>query len=182
MQCPKCQCPNSKVVDSRPAEDGTSIRRRRECMECGHRFNTYERIERTPILVVKRDGTREEFNRDKLLRGIVRAAEKRPISREQMEGLVVQVENQIRQTCDQEIESKQIGEYVMPLLLDLDEVTYIRFASVYREFQSREMFVKELKALDKNRQKQQPIYPKWSGGMNNLSSLSSEDASHGYYD
>lgn len=148
MECPKCHRQQSKVVDSRPAEDGTSIRRRRECIACGFRFNTYERIERTPLLVVKRDGTREEFNRDKLLRGIVRAAEKRPISREQMEELVSKVESQMRETCDQEIPSKQIGEFVMPLLMELDEVAYIRFASVYREFQSREMFIKELEALD----------------------------------
>ncbi|MGX7109258.1 transcriptional regulator NrdR [Facklamia miroungae] len=147
MECPKCHQQQSKVIDSRPAEDGASIRRRRECMACGFRFNTYERIERTPLLVVKRDGTREEFNRDKLLRGIVRAAEKRPISREQMEEVVSRVENRIREVCEQEIASKDIGEFVMPLLMELDEVTYIRFASVYREFQSREMFIKELEAL-----------------------------------
>ncbi|MGF3072584.1 transcriptional regulator NrdR [Facklamia sp. P12945] len=147
MECPKCHQQQSKVIDSRPAEDGASIRRRRECMTCGFRFNTYERIERTPLLVVKRDGTREEFNRDKLLRGIVRAAEKRPISREQMEEVVGHVENKIREVCEQEIASKDIGEFVMPLLMELDEVAYIRFASVYREFQSREMFIKELEAL-----------------------------------
>ncbi|MGF3067130.1 transcriptional regulator NrdR [Facklamia sp. P12934] len=147
MECPKCHQQQSKVIDSRPAEDGASIRRRRECMTCGFRFNTYERIERTPLLVVKRDGTREEFNRDKLLRGIVRAAEKRPISREQMEEVVGHVENKIREICEQEIASKDIGEFVMPLLMELDEVAYIRFASVYREFQSREMFIKELEAL-----------------------------------
>ncbi|MCR8969451.1 transcriptional regulator NrdR [Facklamia sp. 7083-14-GEN3] len=147
MECPKCHQQQSKVIDSRPAEDGASIRRRRECMSCGFRFNTYERIERTPLLVIKRDGTREEFNRDKLLRGIVRAAEKRPISREQMEDVVSRVENKIREVCEQEIASKDIGEFVMPLLMELDEVAYIRFASVYREFQSREMFIKELEAL-----------------------------------
>lgn len=148
MECPKCHHQQSKVIDSRPAEDGASIRRRRECMTCGYRFNTYERIEQTPLLVIKRDGTREEFNRDKLLRGIVRAAEKRPISREQMENLVSRVENKIREVCEQEIASKEIGEFVMPLLMELDEVAYIRFASVYREFQSREMFIKELEVLN----------------------------------
>lgn len=155
MECPKCHFQQSKVIDSRPAEDGASIRRRRECIECGFRFNTYERIERTPLLVIKRDGTREEFNRDKLLRGIVRAAEKRPISRDQMEALVTEVENLIRSTYESEIASKEIGEFVMPLLMALDEVAYIRFASVYREFQSREMFIKELQAL--NKQSQSPL-------------------------
>lgn len=147
MECPKCHQQQSKVIDSRPFDEGTAIRRRRECLDCGFRFNTYERVEKTPLLVVKRDGTREEFNRDKLLRGIVRAAEKRPISREQMEQLVANVETNIREVTDQEIESKRIGEFVMPLLMELDEVSYIRFASVYREFQSREMFLKELEQM-----------------------------------
>lgn len=147
MECPKCHQQQSKVIDSRPADNGTAIRRRRECVSCGNRFNTYERIEQTPILVVKSDGTREEFNRDKILRGIIRAAEKRPISRQQMEKLVIQVENNVRENTNQEIESKEIGEYVMPLLFDLDEVAYIRFASVYREFHSKEMFLKELQAM-----------------------------------
>lgn len=148
MECPKCHQQQSKVIDSRPADNGTAIRRRRECVSCGNRFNTYERIEQTPILVVKSDGTREEFNRDKILRGIIRAAEKRPISRQQMEKLVIQVENNVRENTNQEIESKEIGEYVMPLLFDLDEVAYIRFASVYREFHSKEMFLKELQAMN----------------------------------
>lgn len=147
MECPKCKHQQSKVIDSRPYDDGTAIRRRRECLECGHRFNTYERVEKSPLLVVKRDGTREEFNRNKLLRGIVRSAEKRPISREQMETLASQVENAIRDVTDKEIETKRIGEFVMPLLMELDEVSYIRFASVYREFQSRDMFLKELEAM-----------------------------------
>lgn len=147
MECPKCHQQQSKVIDSRPFDEGTAIRRRRECLDCGFRFNTYERVEQTPLLVVKRDGTREEFNRDKLLRGIIRAAEKRPITREQMEKLVASVETNIREVTDQEIESKRIGEFVMPLLMELDEVSYIRFASVYREFQSREMFLKELESM-----------------------------------
>ena len=147
MQCPKCQGQSSKVIDSRPAEEGQSIRRRRECLQCGFRFNTHERIEQSPLLVVKRDGTREEFNRDKLMRGIVRSAEKRPIAVEQMNELVNQVEASIRDDADQEIETSRIGEYVMPLLMELDEVAYIRFASVYREFQSRESFMKELEAM-----------------------------------
>lgn len=158
MQCPKCHDQHSKVIDSRPADDGTSIRRRRECLKCKYRFNTYERIEKAPILVVKRDGTREEFNRDKLLRGIIRSAEKRPITRDQMNRLVTEVENRIREVTDEEIDSKQIGEFVMPLLMLLDEVSYIRFASVYRQFQSHEMFMKELESmqriLEKTRQEE----------------------------
>ncbi|MRI81798.1 transcriptional repressor NrdR [Aerococcaceae bacterium DSM 109653] len=149
MECPKCGHQHSKVIDSRPYDDGAAIRRRRECLACSYRFNTYERIEKSPLLVVKRDGTREEFNRNKLLRGIVRSAEKRPITREQMENLAYQVENAIRDVTDKEIETKRIGEFVMPLLMELDEVSYIRFASVYREFQSREMFLKELEAMKK---------------------------------
>ncbi|HFI0462779.1 TPA: transcriptional regulator NrdR [Streptococcus suis] len=147
MQCPKCLHPQTKVLDSRSVDDNEAIRRRRECLACGYRFNTYERIERTPLLVVKRDGTREEFSRDKLLRGIIRSAEKRPISRDQMERLASQVENAIRNTTDNEVPSARIGEFVMPLLLELDEVSYIRFASVYRQFQSREMFIKELENM-----------------------------------
>lgn len=148
MQCPKCQGNDSKVVDSRPAEEGKAIRRRRECTQCGYRFNTYERIELAPLLVIKRNGTREEFKPDKILRGIIRSAEKRPISREQMDDVVRKVENIIRESHDQEVSSKEIGEIVMTLLMDLDEVAYIRFASVYREFQSKEMFLKELKLMD----------------------------------
>lgn len=155
MLCPKCQSSQTKVLDSRSVDDETSIRRRRECLNCGYRFNTYERIERTPLLVVKRDDTREEFSREKLLRGIIRAAEKRPITREQMERLVSDVENDIRNYTDTEIPSEQIGEYVMPRLLELDEVTYIRFASVYRQFQSREMFMKELESMMKSQNKVQ---------------------------
>ncbi|MGX7075294.1 transcriptional regulator NrdR [Globicatella sanguinis] len=151
MLCPKCQSSQTKVIDSRSVDDDTSIRRRRECLNCGYRFNTYERVERTPLLVVKRDGTREEFSREKLLRGIIRSAEKRPITREQMERLASDVENDIRNYTDTEIPSEQIGEYVMPRLLEIDEVSYIRFASVYRQFQSREMFMKELESMMKSR-------------------------------
>ena len=147
MECPKCHHQNSKVNDSRPADGGAAIRRRRECLNCKHRFSTYERIEQIPLLVIKRDGTREEFRQEKLLRGIVRSAEKRTITMEQMQALAQQVENKIREITDQEIESEQIGEFVIPLLMELDEVAYIRFASVYRQFHSRESFLKELQAL-----------------------------------
>lgn len=148
MDCPKCHHQHSKVVDSRPADEGTAIRRRRECLECRYRFSTYERVERAPLLVIKKDGTREAFNRDKLLKGIVRAAEKRPVTMEQMNRLVNQVENKIRELSEPEINSLQIGEMVMPLLLTLDEVSYIRFASVYRQFHSREMFMKALESMN----------------------------------
>lgn len=148
MECPKCHHLQSKVIDSRPANDGRSIRRRRECLACQHRFNTYERIEQAPLLVIKRDGTREEFSRDKLLRGIIRSAEKRPVTHEQMNKLVLKIEEQLRQESDNEVESRRIGELVMPLLYELDEVAYIRFASVYREFQSRESFMQELEQMN----------------------------------
>ncbi|AXY25120.1 transcriptional regulator NrdR [Suicoccus acidiformans] len=148
MLCPKCHQNDSKVVDSRPIDGGQSIRRRRECLNCGFRFNTFERTEVAPLLVIKRDGTREEFKHDKLLRGIIRSAEKRPITHEQMSELASKVENKIREHNVYEVQSKDIGEYVMPLLMELDEVAYIRFASVYREFQSKEMFLRELESMD----------------------------------
>lgn len=176
MECPKCNHQHSKVIDSRPYDDGTAIRRRRECLACGHRFNTYERVEKSPLLVVKRDGTREEFNRDKLLRGIVRSAEKRPITREQMETLASQVENAIRDVTDKEIETKRIGEFVMPLLMELDEVSYIRFASVYREFQSRDMFMKELEAMKKSGIDGDGPFTTESHGMSDQSTESPSDS------
>ena len=147
MRCPKCHHTSSKVIDSRPSEETDTIRRRRECLSCGYRFNTYERIEKLPLLVIKRDNVREEFNRDKLLRGIIRSAEKRPIQLEAMNNLVDSIEEKIRESGKQEIPSEVIGEMVMERLFELDEVAYIRFASVYREFQSREMFMKELETM-----------------------------------
>ena len=147
MRCPKCHHTSSKVIDSRPSEETDTIRRRRECLSCGYRFNTYERIEKLPLLVIKRDNVREEFNRDKLLRGIIRSAEKRPIQLETMNKLVDSIEEKIPESGKQEISSEVIGEMVMERLFELDEVAYIRFASVYREFQSREMFMKELETM-----------------------------------
>ena len=155
MQCPKCHHNNSKVVDSRQADDGRTIRRRRECEICGFRFTTFERIEETPLLVIKKNGTREEFNREKVLRGLVRSAEKRPVTMDQMEKIVDQVERKIRESGESEIPTNLIGEYVMEYLVDLDEIAYIRFASVYRQFKDMSVFLKELqdiveKAKDKN--------------------------------
>ena len=140
MQCPKCHHNNSKVVDSRQADDGRTIRRRRECENCGFRFTTFERIEETPLLVIKKNGTREEFNREKVLRGLVRSAEKRPVTMDQMEKIVDQVERKIRESGESEIPTNLIGEYVMEYLVDLDEIAYIRFASVYRQFKDMSVF------------------------------------------
>ena len=155
MQCPKCHHNNSKVVDSRQADDGRTIRRRRECENCGFRFTTFERIEETPLLVIKKNGTREEFNREKVLRGLVRSAEKRPVTMDQMEKIVDQVERKIRESGESEIPTNLIREYVMEYLVDLDEIAYIRFASVYRQFKDMSVLLKELqdiveKAKDKN--------------------------------
>lgn len=149
MQCPKCHHTGSKVVDSRPVEESNSIRRRRECEKCHHRFTTFERIEQTPLLVIKKNGTREEFSREKLLRGLIRSSEKRPIKLEQLEEVVDQVERDIRATGENEVPSMVIGEYVMAHLAEIDDVAYIRFASVYRQFSDRETFLSELQNLEK---------------------------------
>ncbi|WP_411852862.1 transcriptional regulator NrdR [Vagococcus salmoninarum] len=146
MQCPKCQYNGSRVVDSRPADDGRAIRRRRECEDCSFRFTTFERIEATPLLVIKKNGGREEFNRDKILRGLIRSAEKRPVSMEQMEQIVDQVENKVRSLGENEVSTTLIGEYVMEALVDLDEIAYIRFASVYRQFDMG-VFLQEMQEI-----------------------------------
>ncbi|UUV99386.1 transcriptional regulator NrdR [Vagococcus luciliae] len=147
MQCPKCSYNGSRVVDSRPADDNRAIRRRRECEKCGFRFTTFERIEVAPLLVIKKNGAREEFNREKILRGLVRSAEKRPVSMDQMEQVVERVENRVRQKGDNEVSTNLIGEYVMEELVNLDEIAYIRFASVYRQFKDMSVFLKELQEI-----------------------------------
>lgn len=147
MQCPKCHYNGSRVVDSRPADEGRAIRRRRECEECSFRFTTFERIEAAPLLVIKKNGGREEFNRDKILRGLIRSAEKRPVSMEQMEQIVDQVENKVRSLGENEVSTTLIGEYVMEYLVDLDEIAYIRFASVYRQFKDMGVFLKEMQDI-----------------------------------
>ncbi|MBO0477289.1 transcriptional repressor NrdR [Vagococcus sp. DIV0080] len=147
MQCPKCHYNGSRVVDSRPADDGRAIRRRRECEDCGFRFTTFERVEVTPLLVVKKNGAREEFNRDKVLRGLVRSAEKRPVPMEKMEQIVDNVENRIRSLGENEVSTTLIGEYVMEDLVNLDEIAYIRFASVYRQFKDMSVFLEELQEV-----------------------------------
>ena len=147
MQCPRCKFNGSRVIDSRPADDGRSIRRRRECDECGYRFTTFERLEKAPILVIKRNGNREAFNREKLLNGLVRSAEKRPIPLSQLEQIVNEVEHRINQEGENEISSMLIGEMVMDYLAKIDDIAYIRFASVYRQFTDRKMFLKELERM-----------------------------------
>ncbi|MGX6961478.1 transcriptional regulator NrdR [Vagococcus xieshaowenii] len=147
MQCPKCQYNGSRVVDSRPSDENRAIRRRRECESCGFRFTTFERIEATPVLVIKKDGKREEFNREKILRGLIRSAEKRPVSLEQMENVVDKVENRVRSLGENEVPTSLIGEYVMEYLVDLDEIAYIRFASVYRQFKDVSVFIEEMQEM-----------------------------------
>ncbi|SHG84489.1 transcriptional regulator NrdR [Ornithinibacillus halophilus] len=147
MRCSNCQNKNTKVLDSRPIEEGRSIRRRRECEQCGFRFTTFERIEEVPLIVVKKDGTRQEYSREKLVRGLIKACEKRPVSIEQIETLALEVEKEIRNSGVSEIDSNEIGELVMKRLSDIDEVAYVRFASVYRQFKDISVFLEELKDL-----------------------------------
>ncbi|MGT2771597.1 transcriptional regulator NrdR [Streptococcus marimammalium] len=143
MRCPKCHYTKSSVVDSRQAEEGNTIRRRRECENCQTRFTTFERIEESPLLVIKKDGTREQFSRDKILNGIIHSAQKRPVSSASIEKIVSEVEQQLRSEYDSEVSSSVIGNLVMDQLAELDEITYIRFASVYRSFKH----VDEIEAL-----------------------------------
>jgi len=147
MKCPYCGHDEDKVIDSRPAEDGVAIRRRRECLGCGARFTTYEKIETLPLLVIKKDGTREPFNRDKILKGLLKACEKRPVSSEQLMDLLTYVEAQIQNAPNREISSQDIGEIVMRRLKDIDEVSYVRFASVYRQFKDVNSFLEELNEM-----------------------------------
>ena len=147
MKCPFCKQPDSRVVDSRAADDGTTIRRRRECPECGRRFTTYEAVEKMPLMVVKRDNRREPFSRDKLMTGIIRSCDKRDISMEQITNFVAEIERDIRNQTEPEVPSEKIGEIVMERLKDFDEVAYIRFASVYRKFDEITNFIEELETL-----------------------------------
>lgn len=147
MKCPFCGQPDSKVLDSRASDEGSSIRRRRECTVCGQRFTTYERVEEIPLLVIKKDGRRETFDRQKILNGLLRACQKRPVSLEQLEELAAGVEKELRSRLEREVTSGEIGEMVMERLLTLDEVAYVRFASVYRQFKDIEKFEQELHKL-----------------------------------
>jgi len=149
MKCPFCSYTESKVIDSRPTDEGTIIRRRRECMSCEKRFTTYEKIEAISVMVIKRDNSRQLFDGDKLMAGLLRACEKRKVSRSQLEEVVAKIETAIYNTEDKELPTTVIGEMVMDELRELDPVAYIRFASVYRDFDSVETFLKELKILKK---------------------------------
>ena len=147
MKCRYCASTESKVIDSRPTEDGSAIRRRRECMNCGKRFTTYEKIEEIPIMVVKRDGRREQFDSEKIRMGIRKACEKRPVAADVQDKLVEDVSREVFNTLASEVTTRDIGEVVMKKLKDVDEVAYVRFASVYREFKDTQTFMKELQRL-----------------------------------
>ncbi|MBE5969723.1 MAG: transcriptional repressor NrdR [Lachnospiraceae bacterium] len=147
MKCPFCNKENTKVIDSRPAEDNNSIRRRRQCDACGKRFTTYEKVESIPLIVIKKDNNREPYDRQKIEKGILRSCHKRPVSAEQMTTLVDEIETQIFNMEAKEIPSSAIGEIVMNKLKDVDEVAYVRFASVYREFKDANTFINEIKVF-----------------------------------
>ena len=147
MKCPYCGYGESKVIDSRRLEETNSIKRRRECLSCEKRFSTYERVELAPLVVIKKNGTREQFDRQKLLRGIMHACEKRPVSIDTMELMVSQIETSLNNDLMQEVESGKIGELVMDKLKEVDEVAYVRFASVYRQFRDINTFMEELQKL-----------------------------------
>src|SRR5260370_22910569 len=148
MRCPKCGCQDDKVIDSRASREGETIRRRRECIGCGHRFTTYEEVERGGLVVVKRDGRREDLSRDKLLSGIKKACQKRPISPKVIEDFAEKIVNQVSDKFEREVPANYIGKLVMDGLREIDEVAYVRFASVYRRFQEATDFVDEVKKLE----------------------------------
>ena len=147
MRCPFCAAPDSKVIDSRASDEGSTIRRRRECLVCLKRFTTYERIEEMPLIVIKKDGRREPFSRSKILNGLVKACEKRPVPNAALEKLVDRVERELRNRMDQEIPSSVVGELLMEGLKGIDEVAYVRFASVYRQFKDLAIFMQELQEI-----------------------------------
>lgn len=149
MKCPACQYNGTKVVDSRPAEENRSIRRRRECEKCAFRFTTFEKVEEAPLIVVKKDGSREEFSSEKVLRGLIRACEKRPVALEDLKNIVYLIEKELKSAGTIEINSEDVGEMVMERLADIDEVAYVRFASVYREYKDVTVFIEELQDLQK---------------------------------
>jgi transcriptional repressor NrdR len=151
MKCPYCSENDDRVVDSRENRDGLAIRRRRECLQCGRRFTSYERIEDIPHMVVKRDGSRAEFDRAKLLGGLRKACEKRPVPARALEDMADEVERQLSESEEREISTQEIGAYVMAQLKDLDQVAYVRFASVYRQFEDIEAFMDEVRNLVKHR-------------------------------
>ena len=147
MKCPFCSFEESKVIDSRPTDEGQRIRRRRECLSCGKRFTTYEIIESLPIIVIKKDKSRETFNRDKLMTGLLRACEKRPVSIDTLDNMIDEIETTLQNSLDREVSSEKIGQLVMEKLKKIDEVAYVRFASVYRQFKDINTFMSELNNL-----------------------------------
>ena len=147
MKCPYCGYSESRVIDSRPTDEGERIRRRRECLKCGKRFTTYEVIENVPIVVIKKDKSRETFDRNKLLNGLLRACEKRPVSMDTLERIVDEIENLLQNSLDREGSSQRIGTYAMEKLKNVDEVAYVRFASVYRQFKDINSFMEELSKI-----------------------------------
>lgn len=147
MKCPYCSFQEDKVIDSRPTNEGAVIRRRRECLGCGRRFTTFEQIEDYPIYVIKRDGSRQAFDPEKLRRGILKSCAKRPVSAEDIDDLISEVKNEIYRRENREIKAEEIGELIINGLRDIDEVAYIRFASVYREFDNLQSFLQELQAM-----------------------------------
>lgn len=147
MRCLKCHCEDTKVIDSRPGKDNTSIRRRRTCANCGHRFSTVEEIIREDLIVIKRDGRREDFDISKLIKGVQKATEKRPVSEESIELLVQQVVAQLQRDCDSEVSSAAIGEAIIEHLKQLDKIAYVRFASVYKDFRDIDEFAQAIKSL-----------------------------------
>lgn len=152
VKCPFCQCDNDRVIDTRASQDGSAIRRRRQCLACKRRYTTYEHIEGTTVKIIKKDGAREPFDRGKIKRGLEKACWKRPVSDAQLEAVISAVENELETTFDAEVESRQVGELVMQQLRDLDQVAYVRFASVYRQFKDVHDFVSELRPmLDESR-------------------------------
>ena len=147
MKCPFCSFEESKVIDSRPTDEGQRIRRRRECLSCGKRFTTYEIIESLPIIVIKKDKSRETFTRDKLMTGLLRACEKRPVSIDTLDNMIDEIETTLQNSLDREVSSEKIGQLVMEKLKKIDEVAYVRFASVYRQFKDINTFMRELNKL-----------------------------------
>lgn len=147
MKCPYCGHPESKVIDSRPADENASIRRRRECLSCAKRFTTYETVESLPIVVIKKDGSRQSFDRQKVLRGMIRACEKRPVSLAELERIADEIEQELQNSMEREIRTADIGEKVMERLRSVDQVAYVRFASVYRQFKDIDTFMAELNKL-----------------------------------
>lgn len=151
MRCPYCENQDTKVIDSRPTEEGHAIRRRRGCEKCGKRFTTYEKVEESIIMIIKKDGRREAFDRNKVLNGIIKACEKRPVSLAEMERVAANIERGLNNLMEKEVESTFIGELVMEQLKELDEVAYVRFASVYRQFTDVNTFVKEIEKIFGNK-------------------------------